>query len=552
MSLNRYTNNFRTPLEAESISGLSPTFGSDNPVLDLDAPKLDINGTELNVISRNINFSHTTGLTTFRGQVGIGTTLTPVSNLSTKLEIYGGGGNVVVGTLFDTTTALYLNTLPGIGWTDYNLASSAARNLIVNRPSTNQILFAQGNSTHAAFNASNYLILSSGGLGIGADNSATEYLLWVNGPSAFIGTIRLGSNPTGVGFGTTTFNPPYAIQQTMGGDDGWRIYGESLSTNTGSLILEVNDDRDGSEDIQFRNRTDYGTTVGVTTFLRLGQSANIMDSGAPLLIGTATSTGAWNQRLQVQGGASFTGTASSVGIGTSIAKAILHLGEGRAAANNAPLKFTPGTNLSTVEAGTVEFDGTTLNFTPNSSIGRAAIPITVYTSGQGTVLTAAGESNPQTLFPAANDTINLPIGTYYLDLNMSFQRGTVSTTLAQPRIRFAGGTTTISGTFSGISIGSNLGQLGSGAGITSSFILSSAVITTDNIIGVAATTPSATYVSRVSGILRVTTAGIFTPAYSLSANLTSAGTASSPSVMNHMVIQSLATSGSVPNVGLWT
>ncbi len=322
MPLNRYTNNFRTPIETDVITGSSPTFGSNDPVLDINAAKLDINGSELNVISRNINFSHTTGLTTFSGQVGIGTTLSRIPNLSTKLEIYGGGGDVVFGTLFDTTTALYLNASPGVGWTDYNLASSAARNLIINRPSTNQILFSQGNSTHAAFNSSNYLILSNGGLGLGADNTGSEYLLYVNGTSAFIGTVRLQNNPTGVGFGTTTFNPPYAIQQTMGVDDGWRIYGESLVANTGSLIIEVNDDVDGSEDIQFRNRRDFGTNVGVSTFLRLGQSANIMNSGAPLLIGTATSTGTVDQRLQVTGGAYVSG---AVGIGTTNPQAILHV-----------------------------------------------------------------------------------------------------------------------------------------------------------------------------------------------------------------------------------
>jgi hypothetical protein len=60
--LNKYTNNFTTPLETNSITGLSPTFGSDNPVLNIGAPEVNINGTELNVISRNINFSNGTVL----------------------------------------------------------------------------------------------------------------------------------------------------------------------------------------------------------------------------------------------------------------------------------------------------------------------------------------------------------------------------------------------------------------------------------------------------------------------------------------------------------
>ncbi|HTG56442.1 MAG TPA: hypothetical protein VL943_09255, partial [Niabella sp.] len=38
--------------------------------------------------------------------------------------------------------------------------------------------------------------------------------------------------------------------------------------------------------------------------------------------------------------------------------AVLHLKAGTATANTAPLKFTAGTNLTTPEAGAIEFDGT--------------------------------------------------------------------------------------------------------------------------------------------------------------------------------------------------
>lgn len=51
-------------------------------------------------------------------------------------------------------------------------------------------------------------------------------------------------------------------------------------------------------------------------------------------------------------------TNNSVGIGTNAPTAILHLKAGTATANTAPLKFTSGTNLTTPEAGAVEYDGT--------------------------------------------------------------------------------------------------------------------------------------------------------------------------------------------------
>ncbi len=44
--------------------------------------------------------------------------------------------------------------------------------------------------------------------------------------------------------------------------------------------------------------------------------------------------------------------------------ALLHLATGTASASTAPLKFSPGTNLTSAEAGAVEYDGTQLYFSP--------------------------------------------------------------------------------------------------------------------------------------------------------------------------------------------
>ena len=106
-------------------------------------------------------------------------------------------------------------------------------------------------------------------------------------------------------------------------------------------------------------------------------------------------------------------TTNGTGV-TNITRALL--AAGTATASTAPLKMTSGTNLTAAEAGAVEYDGTTLTFTPSTNYGRAAIPATVYTSGVGTSLTptATGEATAQALFPAAGDTITLPIGTYHI------------------------------------------------------------------------------------------------------------------------------------------
>lgn len=53
----------------------------------------------------------------------------------------------------------------------------------------------------------------------------------------------------------------------------------------------------------------------------------------------------------------------NIGNGTTIATARLQLPAGTATANTSPLKFTSGTNLTTAEAGALEYNGTNLFFT---------------------------------------------------------------------------------------------------------------------------------------------------------------------------------------------
>ena len=56
-----------------------------------------------------------------------------------------------------------------------------------------------------------------------------------------------------------------------------------------------------------------------------------------------------------------------VGIGQTEPTAVLHLKAGTATASTAPLKFTSGTNLTTAEAGAMEFNGTNLFFSPSTT-----------------------------------------------------------------------------------------------------------------------------------------------------------------------------------------
>ncbi|WP_147309601.1 hypothetical protein [Marixanthomonas ophiurae] len=57
----------------------------------------------------------------------------------------------------------------------------------------------------------------------------------------------------------------------------------------------------------------------------------------------------------------------NVGLTEEDPTATLHIRAGKAAAGSAPLKLTEGTNLTTAEKGAIEYDGTDLYFTPDTS-----------------------------------------------------------------------------------------------------------------------------------------------------------------------------------------
>lgn len=64
-----------------------------------------------------------------------------------------------------------------------------------------------------------------------------------------------------------------------------------------------------------------------------------------------------------------------VGIATVTPTARLHLPQGTSSAQNAPLKFTLGTNMTTAEAGAMEYDGTDFYITPGDATRRKIVAI---------------------------------------------------------------------------------------------------------------------------------------------------------------------------------
>ena len=235
------------------------------------------------------------------------------------------------------------------------------------------------------------------------------------------------------------------------------------------------------------------------------------------------------------------GAAGSVGIATGNPNALLHIGAGGPSGNSSPLKFSSGTNLTIVESGTFEYDGSTFFVSPNINYGRATILSGNYTSGIGSTLspTATGETTSRALFPFANDTINLSEGTYYLQLVSLITRGNTSTTSVTARINFGGGGSAV-GTFTGKAISSV-----AAGGAASMFMFNGVGITSDNVVTAANAVAAGVYNIEMSGILKITTGGTFSPKYSLSANLAGATSATTVSAPNYMTLQILDTQSSV-------
>ncbi len=89
---------------------------------------------------------------------------------------------------------------------------------------------------------------------------------------------------------------------------------------------------------------------------------------------SVTPTGA-NARVEL---ANLSGSGFYFGAGNT-ASAIVHIKAGTATASTAPLKFTAGTNLTTPEAGALEFDGT--NYFATSSTTRYTLAKTLTATG---------------------------------------------------------------------------------------------------------------------------------------------------------------------------
>ncbi|ETB63582.1 TPA: hypothetical protein DIC38_02640 [Candidatus Nomurabacteria bacterium] len=169
-----------------------------------------------------------------------------------------------------------------------------------------------------------------------------------------------------VGIGTATPGAKLHISSASDSD----ILLETTGTSTGARLRLKNS---ASEWYLYNNQAN-----GILKFYAgadkwtLDTSGNVIQTGNLIVQGTGNTT-----------------IAGSVGIGTTTPTAVLHLKAGTATAGTAPLKLTSGINLTTPEAGAMEYNGTSLFFSPSTT--RYQIP---FATGTNTIFfTTTGATN---------------------------------------------------------------------------------------------------------------------------------------------------------------
>jgi hypothetical protein len=233
-------------------------------------------------------------------------------------------------------------------------------------------------------------------------------------------TTTSGGNNTAVGYaalynnndatGDNTAVGYNAMYTSTSGKSNTAIGTGTLTNTTGNFNTAIGNNTGGSNTTGSNN-----TFVGTNANPSSGALTNATAIGYNAIVGASNSL--------VLGGTG--ANAVNVGIGTTTPMALLHINSGTATANSAPLKFTSGTNLTTPEAGAVEYDGVNTYITNETTSGRGSIPVEQYF-----LLTAAGAAigTVNANYFGVTSNISLVSGGYYeIDIYCYFLKTTAST-----------------------------------------------------------------------------------------------------------------------------
>ena len=345
----------------------------------------------------SLNAAQTRMAITSAGNVGIGT-----ASPASRLQVIQTFGNSFATSLNATAAGSANNQLAGISFspTFANTADFGPR---------------RAADIWAGFNAANwgtqYLAFGVGNVTNDAGDATPERMRIDSAGNVGIGT----NSPSSYG--------KFSVVGTAG----------QLFTVTDSLsgtLFSVND-VSGIPSIEVIDTgvvklAPYSGNVGIGTHTpayKFDVTGNARITGATLLSSTlaVTGTATLSSTLAVTGN---TILNSNVGISTPSPTARLHLPAGTASASTAPLKFTSGTNLGTVENGVVEYDGSLFYATPTTTNGRGVVPVTYYNY----IFTETATATTISPYFGANTAIPLVgLGVYEIEFVCWFLKNTSGT-----------------------------------------------------------------------------------------------------------------------------
>jgi len=313
--------------------------------------------------------SYTTGTSNVaNGSSALLSNTTGTSNIANGLNALRsnttGSNNVANG-----TSALQSNT------TGINNVANGTNALFSNTTGNNNVanglnaLFSNTTASDNIANGSSALRFNTTG-GTNVANGADALRSNTTGSSNVAnGVSALQFNTTG---GTNVANGTSALRSNTTGSN-------NVANGTSALRSNTTGNNNVANGLNAMYNTNVSDTLTGSNNIAIGTNAadNIrFEAAGNVAIGNAvdlpiqngSNQGVYQNALFITG-ASGTGTniAGNVGIAVNTPTARLHLAQGTATASTAPLKFTSGTNLTTAEAGAMEFNGTNLFFSPSTT-----------------------------------------------------------------------------------------------------------------------------------------------------------------------------------------
>jgi len=224
---------------------------------------------------------------------------------------------------------------------------------------------------------------------------------------------------------------------------------------------------------------------------------------------------------------------------TSPTATALSIGAGTATAGTAPIKMTSGTNLTSAEAGAIEYDGKAGYLTTSTSHGRGVIPTTIIASSTATkALTSATTANQPVFATPTTGAITVAANTTYLmEGFISLLTGTTAHTIAFSPLG-TGTAAVASASYTAIFVNALVNTVA-----TPNITYSNAA--TSTVISGSGTSAGKSFF--IKGIIRITTAGTLIPGITFSAAPGGTNTVSANSYLSLTPIGS----DTVTTVGAW-